>query len=194
MRKTGLALGARSRSRRHCRARGPPRRHRCAPAVVAEDSPYGHLRVTPTVNAGAYRLRRTSLKPTGPHTARRTRTDRPLPCQGQLPAGVGGRDGTRLTNNVELEPASALLRLIGPLAGLRVRPAVARNVAAEAGPGKRAPKPKESSDVRDRPAQQVRGRIRGTAMTPPDRPVHVVFGATGAVGTAVVAELVSLFH
>ena len=27
-------------------------------------------------------------------------------------------------------------------------------------------------------------------MTPPDRPVHVVFGATGAVGTAVVAELV----
>jgi hypothetical protein len=40
-----------------------------------------------------------------------------------------GRD--RLTNNVELEPASALLRLIGPLAGLRVWPAVARNVAAE---------------------------------------------------------------
>ena len=27
-------------------------------------------------------------------------------------------------------------------------------------------------------------------MTAPDRPVHVVFGATGAVGTAVVAELV----
>ena len=27
-------------------------------------------------------------------------------------------------------------------------------------------------------------------MTPPDRPVHVVFGATGALGTAVVAELV----
>jgi uncharacterized protein YbjT (DUF2867 family) len=27
-------------------------------------------------------------------------------------------------------------------------------------------------------------------MTPPDRPLHVVFGATGAVGTAVVAELV----
>jgi putative NAD(P)-binding protein len=27
-------------------------------------------------------------------------------------------------------------------------------------------------------------------MTPPDRPVHVVFGATGAVGTAVAAELV----
>ena len=67
--------------------------------------PYGHLRVTPTVNADSYHLRRTSLKTTGPHTARRTRTDRPLPCQGQLPAGVGdGRDGTRLTNNVELEP------------------------------------------------------------------------------------------
>lgn len=36
--------------------------------------------------------------------------------------------GTRLTNNVELEPASALLRLIGPLTGPRVKTAVARNL------------------------------------------------------------------
>jgi nucleoside-diphosphate-sugar epimerase len=31
--------------------------------------------------------------------------------------------------------------------------------------------------------------FENTAMTTPDRPVHAVFGATGAVGTAVVAEL-----
>ena len=36
--------------------------------------------------------------------------------------------GTRLTNNVELEPSSALLRLIGPLAVPRVKTAVARNL------------------------------------------------------------------
>jgi hypothetical protein len=105
--------------------------------------PYGHLRVTPIVNADAYRLRRTSLKTTGP-TRLAAQGQIGPPCQGQLPAGVGGgRDGTRLTNNVELEPASALLRLIGPLAGLRVRPAVARNVAAEAGPGN-APRSRRS--------------------------------------------------
>jgi uncharacterized protein YndB with AHSA1/START domain len=37
-------------------------------------------------------------------------------------------DGTRLTNNVELEPSSALLRPIGPLAVPRVKAAVARNL------------------------------------------------------------------
>ena len=36
--------------------------------------------------------------------------------------------GTRLTNNVELEPSSALLRPIGPLAVPRVKAAVARNL------------------------------------------------------------------
>jgi polyketide cyclase/dehydrase/lipid transport protein len=37
--------------------------------------------------------------------------------------------GTRLTNNVELEPATPLLRPIGPLVVPRVRAAVARNLA-----------------------------------------------------------------
>jgi hypothetical protein len=37
--------------------------------------------------------------------------------------------GTRLTNTVELEPASALLRPLGPLAVPRVKNAVARNHA-----------------------------------------------------------------
>jgi uncharacterized protein YndB with AHSA1/START domain len=37
-------------------------------------------------------------------------------------------DGTRLTNDVELEPSSALLRLIGPLAVPQVRVAVGRNL------------------------------------------------------------------
>jgi hypothetical protein len=36
--------------------------------------------------------------------------------------------GTRLTNTVELEPASVLLRAIGPLAAPRVKAAVARNL------------------------------------------------------------------
>ena len=36
--------------------------------------------------------------------------------------------GTRLTNNVELEPSSALLRPFGPLATPRVKAAVARNL------------------------------------------------------------------
>jgi hypothetical protein len=36
--------------------------------------------------------------------------------------------GTRLTNGVELEPASALLRPIGPLAVPRIKAAVARNL------------------------------------------------------------------
>ena len=36
--------------------------------------------------------------------------------------------GTRLTNNVELEPSSALLRPFGPLAIPRVKAAVARNL------------------------------------------------------------------
>jgi hypothetical protein len=36
--------------------------------------------------------------------------------------------GTRLTNDVELEPSSALLRLFGPLAIRRVKAAVARNL------------------------------------------------------------------
>ena len=36
--------------------------------------------------------------------------------------------GTRLTNSVELEPSSALLRPIGPLAVPRVKAAVARNL------------------------------------------------------------------
>jgi uncharacterized protein YndB with AHSA1/START domain len=38
-------------------------------------------------------------------------------------------DGTRLTNNVELEPSSALLRPIGPLAVPAVKAAVARNLS-----------------------------------------------------------------
>jgi hypothetical protein len=37
-------------------------------------------------------------------------------------------DGTRLTNSVELEPSSALLRPIGPLAVPAVKAAVARNL------------------------------------------------------------------
>jgi uncharacterized protein YndB with AHSA1/START domain len=37
--------------------------------------------------------------------------------------------GTRLTNNVELEPSSSLLRLIGPLVLPRVKAAMARNLA-----------------------------------------------------------------
>jgi len=37
-------------------------------------------------------------------------------------------DGTRLTNDVELEPSSVLLRPIGPLAIPRVKAAVARNL------------------------------------------------------------------
>jgi hypothetical protein len=37
-------------------------------------------------------------------------------------------DGTRLTNDVELEPSSALLRPFGPLAIPRVKAAVARNL------------------------------------------------------------------
>jgi uncharacterized protein YndB with AHSA1/START domain len=37
--------------------------------------------------------------------------------------------GTRLTNNVELEPATPLLRPIGPLVVPRVKAAVARNLA-----------------------------------------------------------------
>ena len=37
--------------------------------------------------------------------------------------------GTRLTNHVELEPSSALLRPLGPLAVPRVKAAVARNLA-----------------------------------------------------------------
>lgn len=37
-------------------------------------------------------------------------------------------DGTRLANDVELEPSSALLRLIGPLAVPQVKVAVARNL------------------------------------------------------------------
>ena len=36
--------------------------------------------------------------------------------------------GTRLTNDVELEPTSALLRPIGPLATPRIKAAVARNL------------------------------------------------------------------
>jgi hypothetical protein len=85
--------------------------------------PCGHLRVTPTVNAGAYRLRRTSLKTTGPHTARRKGQIGPSRAKASYPLeSAAGGTGTRLINNVELEPASALLRLIGPLAGLRVRP------------------------------------------------------------------------
>jgi uncharacterized protein YndB with AHSA1/START domain len=38
--------------------------------------------------------------------------------------------GTRLTNHVELEPSSALLRLVGPLAVPSVKAAVARNLTA----------------------------------------------------------------
>jgi uncharacterized protein YndB with AHSA1/START domain len=38
--------------------------------------------------------------------------------------------GTRLTNTVELEPSSALLRLISPLAVPRVKAAVARNLGS----------------------------------------------------------------
>jgi uncharacterized protein YndB with AHSA1/START domain len=38
--------------------------------------------------------------------------------------------GTRLTNDVELEPSSALLRLLGPLATRQVNAAVARNLGA----------------------------------------------------------------
>ena len=37
-------------------------------------------------------------------------------------------DGTRLANDVELEPSSALLRLIGPLAVQQVKAAVGRNL------------------------------------------------------------------
>jgi hypothetical protein len=37
-------------------------------------------------------------------------------------------DGTRLSNHVELEPSSAVLRLIGPLAVPNVKAAVARNL------------------------------------------------------------------
>jgi hypothetical protein len=37
-------------------------------------------------------------------------------------------DGTRLANDVELEPSSALLRLIGPLAVPQVKTAVVRNL------------------------------------------------------------------
>jgi len=37
-------------------------------------------------------------------------------------------DGTRLTNHVELEPSSALLRPLGPLAVPGVKAAVARNL------------------------------------------------------------------
>ena len=59
--------------------------------------------------------------------------------------------GTRLTNTVELEPSSALLRPIGPLAVPTVKAAVARNLGTlkrllEAAP----PPPKEAGDVRDR--------------------------------------------
>lgn len=39
-------------------------------------------------------------------------------------------DGTRLANDVELEPSSALLRLTGPLAARQVKAAVARNLGA----------------------------------------------------------------
>lgn len=42
-----------------------------------------------------------------------------------LEAAAGG---TRLTNHVELEPSSALLRLLGPLAVPGVKAAVARNL------------------------------------------------------------------
>lgn len=38
-------------------------------------------------------------------------------------------DGTRLTNHVELEPSSAVLRLVGPLAVPNVKAAVARNLS-----------------------------------------------------------------
>lgn len=38
--------------------------------------------------------------------------------------------GTRLANDVELEPSSALLRLMGPLAARQVKAAVARNLGA----------------------------------------------------------------
>jgi len=38
--------------------------------------------------------------------------------------------GTRLTNTVELEPSSAMLRLMSPLAAPRVQTAVARNLSS----------------------------------------------------------------
>jgi hypothetical protein len=41
-----------------------------------------------------------------------------------------GAGGTRLTNKVELEPSSAMLRLISPLAVPRVKEAVARNLSS----------------------------------------------------------------
>ena len=40
--------------------------------------------------------------------------------------------GTRLTNDVELEPASSLLRPFGPLAIPRVKAAVAHNLSTQA--------------------------------------------------------------
>lgn len=44
-----------------------------------------------------------------------------------LTPAAGG--GTRLTNDVELEPVSALLRPLGPVAGSSIRAAVARNLS-----------------------------------------------------------------
>ncbi len=60
--------------------------------------------------------------------------------------------GTRLTNTVELEPSSALLRLISPLAAPRVKTAVARNLnSLKQLLEKPPPAAGEASDVRDHP-------------------------------------------
>jgi hypothetical protein len=46
----------------------------------------------------------------------------------QLPAYVNGPRGTRLTNTVDIRPASGALRLLAPLAASRVKAAVAANL------------------------------------------------------------------
>ncbi len=60
--------------------------------------------------------------------------------------------GTRLTNKVELEPSSAMLRLISPLAAPGVKTAVARNLSSLKQLLEEAPPQRDrASEVRDHP-------------------------------------------
>jgi uncharacterized protein YndB with AHSA1/START domain len=63
--------------------------------------------------------------------------------------------GTRLANNVKLEPPSALLQLIGPLTVPQVKAAVARNLGTLKELLEGAPPPKNAPDA-DQPALPAR--------------------------------------
>jgi hypothetical protein len=72
--------------------------------------------------------RRASGSPTSHHPAGSPSKDRSAPFHASSSYLLEPTDRrTRLTNTVELEPSSALLRPIGPLAVPRVKAAVARN-------------------------------------------------------------------